>query len=60
MDAAEILVKAHEDKVFTRHLTYLEASDFGKPFNTDREIKSFIFPDRSVIEFGAVLTATPF
>lgn len=60
MTTAEILVKAHKDKVFTRHFTYIEASDFGKPFNTDREIKSFIFPDGSVIEFEAVLRASPF
>jgi len=60
MNTAEILANAHENKTFTRHFTYTESLDLGEPFNIGREIKSFIFMDGSVIEFGAVVIAQPF
>jgi len=60
MTTAEILATAHAKGTFSRDLTYLEAMSIGEPFNTGREIKSFIFMDGSVIEFGAVVVAQPF
>jgi hypothetical protein len=57
---AEILATAHEKGTFTRHFTYTEALSIGEPFNIGREIKSFIFLDGSVIEFGPVVITRPF